>query len=83
MTKYLYKTTFVEIPSDKKWYESAPRIDPHSLVRSGYFKDHLNDMGAEGWRLVTVEALNAAEATSMTPYSMTKGYYFFWMKEEN
>lgn len=80
MPTYLYKTTFVEIPADKKW--NGPKTNPHELVSSGAFKEHLNEMGAEGWRLISVEALNVAETSSMGyAFSFTKGYFFFWMKE--
>lgn len=77
MPRYEYKTTFVELPSDRKWYEIAPTIDPHSLVASGQFKEHLNQMGSDGWRLVTVEALNIPTESTST-IAFTKGYYFFW-----
>jgi hypothetical protein len=79
MKKYQYHSSFVEIPTETKWYGTS-KTDPHALVQSGYFKDHLNEMGNEGWRLAQIEPLVAPISTNAYS-STTVGYYLFWEKE--
>ena len=76
MTRYEYQTSFVELPSDKKWYETIAKTNPHELIASGTFREHLNEMGAQGWRIAQVEPLVMPGSGGMA--TETKGYFIFW-----
>ncbi len=64
---------------------SAEAFDPNAGVittelNTALYNKHLNEMGAEGWQLLSVQAVHKVEYTHIQNVSVIGGFYFFWQK---
>jgi len=60
-------------------------FDPEARVKSfdvdtQFYDQHLNDMGEQGWNLVSIQPLPRVEYTETQNISLVGGFYLFWQK---
>ena len=62
-----------------------------SLCQAPEYESQLNEMGAQGWELVSVQSLlrgihhipQGQGGTVAVSYPLTAGFYFFWKRQKN
>jgi len=94
MVKYRYKTTFFPIEYAERWNQHDELLTPKmakidSLIGNERYENMLEEMGEQGWELVSVQSVlrgeydydRISEGGYGYGYSLTDGYMFFWKKE--
>ncbi len=49
-------------------------------LNTDLYNKHLNDMGDQGWQLLSVQPMHKVEYTHIQNISVIGGFYFFWQK---
>ncbi|VAW76168.1 hypothetical protein MNBD_GAMMA12-1837 [hydrothermal vent metagenome] len=49
-------------------------------LNSDLYNKHLNEMGDQGWQLLSVQPIHKVEYTHIQNISVIGGFYFFWQK---
>lgn len=95
--QFEYKTSFIPVAYEREkrglwiFQQDALPISPApgSLYADPQYQAHLNDMGKEGWELVSVQDLlrgvyqykEGSNKAFGLGYSLTAGYFLFWKRQ--
>lgn len=95
-SRFKYQTSFIPVSYEREqrgmWIfkqEALPIApDPASLYANRQYQEHMDEMGASGWELVSVQPLLRGvyqfkkdnQSGFGLGYSLTAGYYLFWKR---
>ncbi len=75
-----YKTETNNTLASEKLFDPKAQLKSHD-VDIPLYDQHLNEMGAEDWELISVQPLPNVEYTKKRDITITGGFYFFWQRK--
>lgn len=75
-----YKTESHSSLASENLFDPKAQLKSHD-VDIPLYDQHLNEMGAEDWELISVQPLPNVEYTKKRDITVTGGFYFFWQRK--